>query len=125
MVRLGKWSSLLFLLLTSVLSATEISDRYSPIPTFKDDRYTSSVNQNFQRLTYKFVADGGFNLIVRGSYTVIPLNIAMTNADYGIFVQTTFSSTVTVINKTTNNFKVQYSSPNNSVGGGLDWILVR
>ena len=104
----------------------EISNRYSPIPTFRDDRYVGALNQNFQRLTYRSVTDGGFNVLNRSTSLVIVLNLAQTDTNYGIWIQTSWVSTMTtVMDKTLNAFKVQFSSPGSASGGTFDWTLVR
>lgn len=115
-----------WLLIIWVCSATEISNRFAVIGTFKDDRYINAINENFRRLTKIFVADGGFNLVVKGTTTVVQLNTAQTDTDYGIHFTTSWPSTFTaVMNKTTENFKAVFSTPGVVAGGTIDWALTR
>lgn len=127
MVRLKNLSKYVFgsLCVLTLAHATEISDRFAVISSFKDDRYVNSLNDNFRRITQTFVADGDFNVPVIGTSTIIKLNAAQTDADYGIFIQAAFASSMTaVMNKTVDSFKVEYSTPGNAPST-LDWILVR
>ena len=111
---------------TTIVVGTEISNRFASIPTFTDDRYVGGLNENFRRLTQVFTADGDFNVVFKGTSSIITLHDAQTNSDYGVFVQTSWASTMTaVLNKTTESFKVEASTPGNSAGGTLDWALVR
>lgn len=111
---------------TTLVLGTEISNRFAVIPSFKDDRYVSSLNSNFQRLTRAFVADGNFNVVYKGTSNVIVLGLAQTDANYGVFTQTSWASTKTVVmEKTTEHFKLEASTPDDVAGGRIDWILVR
>lgn len=111
-------------LLTSLAMAVSITkDRFTPVYTLKDDRAALVINDNFRRAMSVLIEDKAFNVTVgaASTSTVITLNVAQPDANYGIF--TTFKSSMTVSAKTPESFKVEYAAP--GAGVTLDWILVR
>lgn len=127
MVRFCLWSKLSLLFLSTTLWAETITkDRFTPVYTLTDDRSASVINANFRKATNILIEDKGFNVVVRGTSTVIQLVVSQVDTNYGVGFQTSWASTFTaVMNKTTENFKVEHSTPGAAGGGTIDWILVR
>lgn len=98
-------------------------DRFTSVYTMKDDRAASIMNDNFRRALNIIIEDKAFNVAIgaASTSTVISLNIAQVDINYGIYIS--WKSSMTVVNKTTSNFKVEYAAP--GAGATLDWILVR
>lgn len=126
---MGRFSKCLkvlpFLLVASLLWAVPITkDRFTPIYTLADDRAALVINDNFRRALNTVIEDKAFNVSIgaTSTSTVINLNVAQVDTNYGIFVS--WRSSMTVSNKTTENFKVTgYAPP--GAGATLDWVLVR
>ena len=110
----------------SLLFASDIGNRFSPIKSFKDDRGVNVVNDNFRSIFSVFLQDRGFNVSAANGSTAlnIAFQAAQTDTEYGILVQTSWNSGVRVLQKATTGFYLNYTDPG-SVGQTLDWVLVR
>src|SRR3990167_4950043 len=108
----------------SFVFAVQITrDRFPPVYTLQDDRAASTINENFRRALNIIVEDRQFNASLNdtSSFTVVTLNVAQPDTEYGIFL--TMKSSATVLNKTVETFKIEHAPQ--GAGAVLDWILVR